>query len=98
MTWYSGDDAVVEHKIQVLKEAEHAGTATSSRLGKVGSHIIGEVILGGIKWARESVLNEPGMDVDDHQFATSSCSISLNSPPHRQNASRHSVISDRGSA
>jgi Animal haem peroxidase len=44
----------------VLKEAEHAGTATSSRLGKVGSHLIGEVILGGIKWARESVLNEPG--------------------------------------
>ena len=44
----------------VLKEAEHTGTATTSRLGKVGSHIIGEVILGAIKWARESVLNEPG--------------------------------------
>lgn len=44
----------------LLKEAEKAGTATSSRLGEVGSHIVGEVILGAIKWAKESVMNQTG--------------------------------------
>jgi hypothetical protein len=44
----------------LLKEAEHAGTAKSSTLGKVGSRIVGEVILGAIKWAEHSVMNEPG--------------------------------------
>ena len=58
--YHQGDDFRTPLWYYVLKEAEHAGTATSSRLGKVGSHLVGEVILGAIKWARESVLNEPG--------------------------------------
>jgi hypothetical protein len=57
--YYQGADFRTPLWYYLLKEAEHAGTATSSRLGKVGSHIVGEVILGGIKWAPESVLNEP---------------------------------------
>ena len=44
----------------VLKEAEVAGTAKQSRLGKVGSRLVGEVILGAIKWGEHSVLDEPG--------------------------------------
>ena len=44
----------------LLKEAEHAGTAHSSRLGKVGSLLVGEVIFGAIKWGEHSVLNDPG--------------------------------------
>jgi hypothetical protein len=43
----------------LLKEAEQAGTAQNSRLGKVGSRLVGEVILGAIKWGDHSVLNKP---------------------------------------
>jgi hypothetical protein len=57
--YYQGPDFRTPLWYYLLKEAEAAGTATSSRLGKVGSHIVGEVILGAIKWAPESVLNEP---------------------------------------
>ena len=58
--YHQGNDFRTPLWYYLLKEAEHAETATESRLGKVGSHLVGEVILGAIKWARESVLNEPG--------------------------------------
>ena len=58
--YYQGKDFRTPLWYYLLAEAQHAETATESRLGKVGSHLVGEVILGAIKWARESVLNEPG--------------------------------------
>ena len=51
----------------VLKEAEVAGN--QSRLGKVGSRLVGEVILGAIKWARESVMNESWHTTIPHNHA-----------------------------
>lgn len=57
--YYQGDQFRTPLWFYLLAEAQQAMTGTESRLGKVGSHLVGEVILGAIKWARESVLNEP---------------------------------------
>jgi Animal haem peroxidase len=57
--YYQGNDFRTPLWYYLLVEAQDAETATESRLGKVGSHLVGEVILGAIKWAPESVLNEP---------------------------------------
>jgi hypothetical protein len=58
--YHQGNDFRTPLWYYLLIEAQEAKTRTHSRLGKVGSHLVGEVILGAIKWARESVLNDPG--------------------------------------
>jgi len=42
----------------ILREAQSVGTATTSKLGPLGSRLIGEVILGAIHWGEFSVLKE----------------------------------------
>ena len=42
----------------ILREAQTAGTPTTSKLGKLGSRLVGEVILGAIHWGEFSVLKE----------------------------------------
>ena len=42
----------------ILREAESNGTSTSSKLGPLGSRLVGEVILGAIHWGEFSVLKE----------------------------------------
>lgn len=51
------NDALLQARFRAVQasRARHS----ESRLGKVGSRLVGEVILGVIKWARESVLNDP---------------------------------------
>ncbi|ADW69079.1 peroxidase family protein [Granulicella tundricola] len=44
----------------ILKEAEAVGGPKSSRLGALGSRLIGEVIVGAIGFAPTNVLAEPG--------------------------------------
>jgi hypothetical protein len=40
----------------ILREAEHYGTDKVSKLGPLGSRLVGEVILGAIHWQENSVL------------------------------------------
>ena len=40
----------------ILREAEHFGTAEVSKLGPLGSRLVGEVILGAIHWQKNTVL------------------------------------------
>jgi hypothetical protein len=40
----------------ILREAQSTGTATTSKLGPLGSRLVGEVILGAIHWGDISVL------------------------------------------
>ena len=42
----------------VLKEAQLSGTSTTSKLGKLGSRLVGEVILGAIHWGDISVIKQ----------------------------------------
>jgi heme peroxidase len=42
----------------ILREAQSTGTPTSSKLGPLGSRLVGEVILGAIHWGEFSVLKE----------------------------------------
>ncbi len=42
----------------ILREAQSHGTATTSKLGPLGSRLVGEVILGAIHWGDFSVLTE----------------------------------------
>ncbi len=39
----------------ILREAQHHGTATESKLGPLGSRLVGEVLLGAIHWQEVSV-------------------------------------------
>ncbi len=45
----------------ILREAEHSGTSTTSKLGAVGSRLVGEVILGAIHWGRVSYFHATGL-------------------------------------
>jgi hypothetical protein len=45
--------------VYLLKEAEVTASATISRLGKLGSRLVGEVLIGGIAYAPNSVMNNP---------------------------------------
>ena len=40
----------------ILREAQHYGTPTQSKLGPLGSRLVGEVILGAIHWQENSVI------------------------------------------
>lgn len=40
----------------ILREAEHFGTAKVSKLGPLGSRLVGEVLLGAIRWQDNSVI------------------------------------------
>jgi Animal haem peroxidase len=42
----------------ILREAQSVGTTTTSKLGALGSRLVGEVILGAIHWGDISVLKE----------------------------------------
>lgn len=45
----------------ILREAQHTGTLTTSKLGPLGSRLVGEVILGAIHWGNVSYFYATGL-------------------------------------
>jgi hypothetical protein len=45
----------------ILREAQQCGTTSSSKLGPLGSRLVGEVILGAIHWGSVSYFNASGL-------------------------------------